>query len=399
WRNLISRKTRALLTTLGVLLGVAVIVAIQVTNQTTIDSLRAVFNRAAGSANLLVIPSLNQSGERTTSQNQTSNKLYSTSPYTVKSDLIPILKSVPGVEVVAPSIQARTLLTDEIDNWKISININGVASGNFFILYGIDPSLDPQVRVYDLAQGEMPKADRYEIVIPQKYAEDKHLRLGNNIFLLTPNGVMRLKISGLLADQGVALINNGVVGFAPLKVLKDQFGYQDNLDEIAIKVNPQISERPSQLEQLKRYIQQKIGNRGDVVYPEARGEVVGQMLATYQLGLSLFAIIAIFVGAYLVYNTFSMTVTERIHDIGMLRAIGMSRKQVLLIILLESLLISSIGIIVGIPLGLFLAKGLIILTNNIIAPNSASIALTWQTLLEALFVGLGVALLSALQPA
>ncbi|MGB9586492.1 MAG: FtsX-like permease family protein, partial [Anaerolineales bacterium] len=208
-----------------------------------------------------------------------------------------------------------------------------------------------------------------------------------------------MKICGLLDDQGVALINNGVVGFAPLKIVQDQFGYQGKFDEIAITVPKQISDRPAQLAQLKKSLQQRIGSQGDVVYPETRGEVVGQMLATYQLGLSLFAIIAIFVGAYLVYNTFSMTVTERMRDIGMLRAIGMSRKQIYIVVLLEALIIAGIGSTVGIPLGLLLSKGLIRMTSTVVAPNNTSVTLSGQIFIEALAVGIGVALLAALQPA
>ncbi len=400
WRNLTSRKLRTLLTTLGVLLGVSVIVAIQVTNQSTIESLRRVFDRAAGSASLLVLPSTqNESRGNSPSQNQSASTTSAISPYSIKADLLPIIKSVAGVSIAAPSIQARTLLADEVQDWKISLNLNGVASGNFFLLYGIDPILDPKVRVYELTQGNFPRPDRYEIVIPQKYAEDKHLRVGNTLLLLSPHGVMRLKICGLLADQGVALINNGVVGFVPVKVVQDQFGYIGKFDEIAITVPKQISDRPAQLEQLKNTLQQRIGKQGDVVYPETRGEVVGQMLATYQLGLSLFAIIALIVGVYLVYNTFSMTVTERIRDIGMLRAIGMSRKQIYLTILFEALIISFIGSTFGIPLGVILAKGLLRMTGSLITSNDVAITITWQTFSEAVSVGIGVALLAALQPA
>lgn len=379
-RNLSSRKIRALLTVTGVLLGVSVVLAIQVTNQTTIDSLRSVFNRAIGSASLLIVPSAEKEEY-------------------LKENLLPTIQSINGVTLAVPTLIARTLPADEADDWKIAINLTGVASGNFFLLYGIDPALDPQVRVYELADGRMPQSGRYEIVLPKKYAEDKNLRVGNFFILLTPSGTTRLKICGLLADEGVALINDGVVGFTNLKVVQDQFGPKDKFDEIAIKVPTQISDRPNQLEALKNTIQQRIGAQGDVVYPEARGQIVGQMLATYQLGLSLFSIIAIFVGAYLVYNTFSMTVAERTREIGMLRAIGMSRKQTLLSVMGEALLISIVGSALGIPLGLVLARGLIRMTGSVITPVQGFLSLGWNTLFQAILVGVGVALAASLYPA
>ncbi len=284
-RNISSRKFRALLTAVGVLLGVSVVLAIQVTNQTTIDSLRRVFDRAAGQASLLIIPG-SQKNEN------------------LKQSLLPTVQSVRGVEVAAPSIRVNTLPADEATDWQINLNINGVAAGNFFLLYGIDPILDPQVRVYVLAEGRMPQPGRYEIVLTRKYADEKKLRVGNWFILLTPNGTVRLKISGLLASEGVALINDSVVGFAPLKVVQDSFNLQDQLDEIAIRTPEAISSKPQLLENLKQTLQQRVGKNADVVYPDSRGAVVGQMLATYQLGLSFFSIIAIFVGSFLVYNTF-----------------------------------------------------------------------------------------------
>lgn len=379
-RNIASRKFRAFLTAIGVLLGVSVVLAIQVTNQTTIDSLRRVFDRAAGQASLLIIPS-SQKNEN------------------LKQSLLPTVQSVKGVRVAAPSLRVNTLPADEATDWQINLNLNGVAAGNFFLLYGIDPILDPQVRVYVLAEGRMPQPGRYEIVLARKYAEDKKLRVGNWLILLTPNGTVRLKITGLLAAEGVALINDSVVGFAPLKVVQDAFDLQDQLDEIAIRTPEDISSKPALLENLKQTLQQRIGKNGDVVYPDSRGAVVSQMLATYQLGLSFFSIIAIFVGSFLVYNTFSMTVSERIREIGMLRAIGMSRKQILLTVLMEAFMVALFGSLAGIPLGLLLARGLIRMTDAVITPSEEIFSVSVPIFLEALAVGIGVALLSALQPA
>lgn len=379
-RNIASRKFRAFLTAIGVLLGVSVVLAIQVTNQTTIDSLRRVFDRAAGQASLLIIPS-SQKNEN------------------LKQSLLPTVQSVKGVSVAAPSLRVNTLPADEATDWQINLNLNGVAAGNFFLLYGIDPILDPQVRVYVLAEGRMPQPGRYEIVLTRKYAADKKLRVGNWLILLTPNGTVRLKITGLLAAEGVALINDSVVGFAPLKVVQDAFDLQDQLDEIAIRTPESISSKPALLENLKQTLQQRIGKNGDVVYPDSRGAVVSQMLATYQLGLSFFSIIAIFVGSFLVYNTFSMTVSERIREIGMLRAIGMSRKQVLLTVLMEAFIVALFGSLAGIPLGLLLARGLIRMTDAVITPSEEIFSVSVPIFLEALAVGIGVALLSALQPA
>ena len=379
-RSLRARWNRTALTLLGIVLGVAVVLATQITNQTVLDSLRQVFDRATGKASLMIIPS-SRDGEK------------------LSENLLTDLMNVRSVLVAAPSIRERTLLASEAGDWQIAFAMGGVASGNMFFLYGIDPQVDPQLRVYQLTSGRLAEAKKYEVVIPAEYAREKKLALGNFLELLDPEGVVRLKIVGLLANEGVALLNNGVVGFAPLNVVQDRYGRGGEFDEIALRVDPEISEDPRLLEVLKQEIARRIGKQGDVVYPGARGQLVSQMLATYQLGLSLFSMIAIFVGAFLIYNTFSMTVAERTREIGMLRAIGMSRWMVLRSVLSEALLYSLVGSALGVCVGILLARGLIALVGTVVTPQHGMLSLTWQGLAKGLGVGVGVTIGAAFLPA
>jgi putative ABC transport system permease protein len=379
-RSLRTRWNRTALTLLGIVLGVAVVLATQITNQTVLDSLRQVFDRATGQASLMIVPS-SREGEK------------------LSESLLADVQKVRGVLAAAPSIRERTLLSSEVGDWQIAFALGGVASGNMFFLYGIDPQVDPQLRVYQLTSGRLPEVGKYEVVIPNEYAQEKNLVIGNFLELLDPEGVVRLKIVGLLANEGVALLNNGVVGFAPLKVVQDEYGRGGEFDEIALRVDQRISENPRTLESLKQELGRRIGKQGDVVYPGARGQLVSQMLATYQLGLSLFSMIAVFVGAFLIYNTFSMTVAERTREIGMLRAIGMSRWMVLRSVLSEALLYSLVGSVLGVGVGILLARGLIVLVGNVVTPQHGLLSVTWQGLVEGLGVGVGVTVGAAFLPA
>ena len=141
-RNLRSRKGRTALTLLGIVLGVAVVLAIQITNQTTLDSLHQVFDRATGKASLMVVPSSQDSQD-------------------LGEALLADIQKVRGVQVASPSVQERTLLASEAGGWQIEFSMGGVASGNMFVLYGVDPDLDPQVRVYQLTDGRLPKKGKY----------------------------------------------------------------------------------------------------------------------------------------------------------------------------------------------------------------------------------------------
>ena len=72
-----------------------------------------------------------------------------------------------------------------------------------------------------------------------------------------------------------------------------------------------------------------------------------QMLQNYQIGLNFISGIALFVGAFLIYNAFAMTVVERTREFGMLRTIGMTRRQVTGQVLLEAIVLGVIGSAAG----------------------------------------------------
>lgn len=379
-RNMRTRWGRTLLTLLGIVLGVAVVLAIQMTNQSTLDSIRQVFDQATGQASLVVVPA-----------NRGADKL--------EEDTLFRAEKFQGVLAAAPSVRVQTLLASEAKSWQIAFSINGIAAGNLLVLYGVDPDLDTQVRVYKLAAGRMPLSDEYEAILPEKYATEKKLAIGDELEILTPSGRDSLEIVGLLADEGVALLNDGVVTFAPIQVVQDLFAMGSGMDEIGLRLENAISEDPAALESFKDRLNERLGRDAEVIYPAGRGQLVSQMMATYQLGLSFFSVIAVFVGAFLIYNTFSMTIVERTREIGMLRSIGMPRRGIIQMVLAEAILLSSVGSLLGIGAGIVLARGLMQLVSEVIIPVENLARVPLEGLVQSLGVGVGVTLGAALIPA
>ena len=95
-----------------------------------------------------------------------------------------------------------------------------------------------------------------------------------------------------------------------------------------------------------------------MLYPAARARFIDEALAGISLGLSFFAATALFAGAYLIFNTLSMTVMERTREIGMLRAIGATRGQNVRLILTEALLFGLAGTTLGVLFGLLLSMAM-----------------------------------------
>jgi len=381
WRNLRTRLTRTLLTAAGIVLGVAVILAIDVTNRTTLASIRDMFDEASGKASLMVEAASSGQGG-------------------FDRSLLADARRVPGVELAAPSLYARTLLVSEADEWNIQISLGGGSSAGL-LMVGVDPALDPQVRVYQMSTGRYlePDEEQRSVVLTQEYAEKKDLSVGSDLEILSSDGPVAFEIVGLMESEGVGRLSNGAVGVIPLSVAQDVFRRGRSIDQIDVVLSRPIADSPERLEAMKVELENRLGREVNVTFPASRGKLISQMLATYQQGLGFFSVVALFVGAFLIYNAFSMTVIERTHEIGMLRALGARRRQIWGLILIEAGLLGTIGSALGLLAGWGLALGLIRGMSSVVGTTLNVVSISLSGVLTALLVGLGVTLVSAFLPA
>jgi putative ABC transport system permease protein len=379
-RNMRVRLWRTLLTCLGIVLGVAVILAIAITNDSTLQSIRSVFDEASGRASLFVESS---SADGTGFEQSIQSRIQNTE----------------GVVAAAPSVQATTLLARDAKSWQIAFSINGQATGNTLHIVGVDPTIDPTVRQYTLVAGRWLSGDRYETVVTDEYAAEKELKIGDDLAILIPTGQERLRLVGLIKRDGAGLLNDGSVAFAPLPVVQDIFGRGHSLDAIDIVTTPEVANDPRQLAGLKERLSQRLGADYTISYPASRGQLVAQMLSTYQNGLAFFSVVALFVGAFLIYNAFSMTILERTREIGMLRALGTTRTQIVGMILTEAIVLAIVGSIVGVSFGIVLARGLIWMLGEVVSTDVSLTEVPLSGLIQSIGIGTAVTVGSALLPA
>jgi len=144
---------------------------------------------------------------------------------------------------------------------------------------------------------------------------------------------------------------------------------------------------------------------GVEVRPQGTGtEENRKMLAAFRWNLRLLSYIALVVGAFLIYNTISVSVVRRRSEIGIVRALGADRKEVLAAFLGEAACLGLAGALVGLPLGRLMAGGAVKLMaatveSLYVSSRPGAIALTPDSLALALLIGVGVAVVSALSPA
>lgn len=379
-RSLGARPTRTALTAFGVTLGVAVIFAINTTNLSTLDAITSIFTQTSGKAHLLI--SAAGAGAEG-----------------FPADVLARVEATDGVRAAIPVLHGQATLTDAGTPDSVGISMFGMAPGGLLI-YGVDPARDALARDYKLVAGEFLASDDvgHRIVLVQSYADEQGIAIGDAVSLETPAGRTEVRVVGLMAREGPGQTNNGAFGVVPLAAAEEIFRRAGDLDQIDVVAQPG-AESGAGLEALKDALQERLGARYVVTYPAMQGQRVSQMLTGYQMGLNMFSAIAIFVGAFLVFNAFSMTVVERTREIGMLRTLGMSRRQILEQILVEATIIGVIGSILGILGGLLLARGLISIMALVIGQEMTTLRVPMSGVLVAAAVGILVTLAAAALPA
>ena len=380
WRNMAARPGRTFLTLLGIALGVAAIMATSITNRNVASTLDSLFERTLGGAELQVVP--------------TGSKKV------VDEGVLDIVRRTTGVRLAVPIIRTTTVLAGILSEGEPVQNASGqVEMGKGVEVDGIDPTLEPEMRIYTLAEGRFPALGKNEALVPQEFAKQNNLELGGNLMLFGPGATVNLKITGLLRDEGAALVNAGNVVFVPIDVIQEIFSLEQGYSEISIQAQAGLGDDPHALAGLKADLEARLGQAGRVTYPAARADQVPRMASAYQFILSFFSLVALFMGAFLIYNTFSMTVLERTHEIGMLRAIGMQRRQVMGQVLMEAVLLSFFGCLLGVGIGVFLARGLMALMRGFFQVEASTLAFTLADLLKSMSVGLLGTFLATLLPA
>lgn len=378
-RSILARPLRAILSTFGIVLGVAAIIAIGVTNQSALDAVVRLFETTSGRADLIIT---NRQGDEAG----------------FSDGLVDQLRKIPAIRLAAPSLQVQTVLAKKTQPGGIDLSFFGTDLGGL-LLYGIDPLSDQQVREYSLAAGRFLSPDNQadEIVLVRTYAEENEIELGRFVEFLAAGKVEKLRVVGLIERDGAGQLNNGAFGVLPLGVAQKIFDRPDTIDQVDLLLTPGLSSVELEAERLR--IQALLGEDYSVIYPASQGRRMTQMLSNYQIGLNFLSAMALFVGAFLIYNAFSMTVVERTREFGMLRTMGMTQRQVISQVLFEALVMGCAGSALGVGLGFVMAGGLSRLMSVMMAQEMVISDAPPGLVVTGVVIGILVAMAAAAIPA
>jgi putative ABC transport system permease protein len=220
---------------------------------------------------------------------------------------------------------------------------------------------------------------------------------GDTLQLLINDRAFGFTVRGTFPDDAGA----GSAILMDIAAAQAVLGRVGHVDRIFIRLPKSTT---ASLDEWQRRVQQILPKGVQLRAAGASTDENRKMLAAFRWNLRLLSYIALIVGAFLIYNTISVSVVRRRAEIGIVRALGASRGQILLAFLLEAAVIGGAGAVLGVPLGRFMASSAVKLMGNTVnalyvSSRPGEITLGVASVLLALFTGLFVTLLSAWSPA
>ena len=211
--------------------------------------------------------------------------------------------------------------------------------------------------------------------------------------------VEQLRISGLVKFGSVSSIGGATLAGFDLATAQRLFDKEGKLDQIRAAAKPGVA--PAKLiEQIREILPPNTEVRTGDAQAQEDAKSTDEFISFLRYFLLAFGLIALFVGAFVIVNSLSITIAQRTRELATLRTLGASRRQVRVSVVLEALVMGVLASIVGLFLGLGLAKGLFALFDAVgfTLPNNG-ILLETRTIVVSLALGIVVTLIASFFPA
>jgi putative ABC transport system permease protein len=380
-RGLLARKLRLALTALAIVLGVTFVTGTLVLTDTlnrTFDTLigtayqhidfqirgRAAFNKDTAAA-------ANGTGDRKP----------------IPASLAASVRRLPGVASVDPSVAGYAQFVS---------GGNAIGSAGSALGFSFDPNRHlSSVRLVD---GSAPSGPD-DVVMDKGTATKHHFRVGETVRVLSGGPPRSFTITGIVTFGSADNLAGATLAGFDLPTAQALFNTRGDYDTINLLAKPGADNI-----RLERTIARILPAGVQVVSGQAvaseLASAVSNALSFLSTALLVFALISLFVGAFTIFNTFSITIGQRTRELALLRVVGASRRQVFWSVLGEAVLVGLAASLVGLGLGVLAAVALKALLGAFgVTLPSAPLVFEARTAVVALAVGVGVTVVSAIGPA
>jgi putative ABC transport system permease protein len=361
---------RVVLSLVSIALGVALVVAVQIMNAAVLGSFLDAMDSTIGRASFSIVAGNGS---------------------TFDEDVVAMVEHASGVRLVVPLVSSYAF-PDE-------------GTGAMLTVFGVDVTNDAAVRVYHEGRNEV-VADTLEfvnhkdsIVLGREFAARKGWSAGSEVNLVTPSGVQRFTVRGLLDPEGIAKTLRGRIVVMDLLAAEAAFTAPGQINQIDVLAEP------GRTDEALRAVTAMLPKGLHIERPTAQKELLRKGVAGFQAMLTAFSFLAVVAGFIICYSRFGAVFEARTWEIGLLRAVGLRRAVVFWELLKESLLLGAIGTAAGLPLGVLIGRyafPAVARTQSLqfrMPIASAEPTLTAGAMVLGCAIGLGAAIIAAIVPA
>ncbi|MGW6058508.1 ABC transporter permease [Streptomyces sp. NPDC055189] len=382
-RNVLAHKARLLMTVLAVMLGVAFVSGTLVFTDTFGNAYK---NKSAKSFDHVSVAI--QGDGSASSYGGGDEGGEAKKPPRLTDAFLKKTQNLPGAESAIGSVSGFTAVADK--DGKLVGGEWGSSGANYF------PGKDGKDPRYDFTRGAAPKSAG-DIALDSRTAERTGYKVGDTVRYSTDGPVRTAKISGVFDTEDGSVLAGGSLVVFDDDTARTVLG-KTEYDEIDVKAAAGTSEAA-----LKTSVEKILPKDTDAVtgaqLSDDQEKMIEEQTSSMSQVLLIFAGIALFVGIFIIANTFTMLVAQRTKELALMRAVGASRRQVTRSVLIEAFLVGLVAAVTGFALGIGVAMGLEALMNSAGASlPDGPIVIAPTTIVVALIIGVVVTMLAAWLP-
>jgi putative ABC transport system permease protein len=304
------------------------------------------------------------------------------------------VQAVPEVGVAVPVIEA----TAE----------TGLPGQGVLLILGVDMTGDRSLRDYAMESADdaiiddplVFLAQPDSLMVTQEFAERNGFQVNSRIPLHTIEGDKLFTIRGVMRSTGMNKAFAGNLAIMDIYAAQLVFGRGRRFDRVDIRAREGVS-----VDDCRKAVQQALGPGFDIEPPSSRSEHFAALMQNYTLATRISSLFALVVGMFIIYNSFAIAVTHRRTEIGILRALGATQKQIQRVFLLESFLAGLVGSTIGAFGGILVARGLATTMGNLteavvgVAQRTSDVVLGTELVIGAIAIGIATSVVAAWIPA
>jgi putative ABC transport system permease protein len=381
-KSLLARRLRLALTALAVVLGVGFVVGTLVLT----DTLGRAFDEAFAPTTARTDVVVRGASAFDPGIADPGGGVFEEQP-PVPEGLLEVVSQVNGVATAAGELTGYAQLVDP----STGEPIGGAGAPT------IGMSWNPDSGVLQVRSGNPPGPG--EIAIDAGTAEGYDLGIGERVEVVLLGPSREFTISGTVGIGELESFGGGTLGVFETATAQEIFDRAGEFDAITVTGEEDVSTAV-----LLARIQEALPTGFEAVSSSTvaaeTADEIEEGLGFFRTGLLVFAFVSLFVGAFIIFNTFNIIVSQRTRELGLLRALGASRRQVMISVLTEALVIGLVASVVGIGLGLLLSIGFRALLESLGGdlPSTATVILP-RTFLVGVAIGTLVTLVAGVAPA